>query len=70
MRDLLRDIARIVPLCFCTGAGIEFFMIKTGFYQIVTKKEAERQAQRLLQEQERRERIKRLGIPSLEPPSN
>ena len=27
---------------FVVGAGMELFMIKTGFYEIVTRKEAER----------------------------
>jgi hypothetical protein len=29
---------------FLVGAGMEFFMIKTGFYDVATRKEAERRA--------------------------
>ncbi|QDZ20375.1 hypothetical protein HOP50_04g28920 [Chloropicon primus] len=41
----LRDYkfyAKLVPFCFAFGAGIEFFMIKTGFYEKVTQIEAEK----------------------------
>ncbi len=31
-----------VPTCFVLGAGMESFMIVTGFYNIVGKKESER----------------------------
>ncbi|KAG8466823.1 hypothetical protein KFE25_008202 [Diacronema lutheri] len=34
---------------FVLGAGIELFMIKTGFYAIVTEKEAERYIERVEQ---------------------
>ena len=27
---LLHSLTRIVPICFCVGAGMELFMIKTG----------------------------------------
>lgn len=62
MTTVGRNLLRIVPSCFLVGAGIEFFMIHTGFYEIVTRKEGERRAQQLLEEQERRERLKRLGL--------
>ena len=44
----LRDYkfyAKLVPLCFTVGAGMEFFMIKTGFYDKVTEIEAEKIAE-------------------------
>jgi len=44
----LRDYkfyAKLVPLCFTVGACMEFFMIKTGFYDTVTKLEAEKIAE-------------------------
>jgi hypothetical protein len=52
-----KDLRKIIPICFFTGAGIELFMINTGFYTIVTKKEAERRAQWKALEDERRQRI-------------
>ena len=59
-RPFYKDALRIIPICFAAGAGIEFFMIQTGFYPIVTRKEAERRAEQLALEQERRERIAQL----------
>jgi len=41
---------RIILVCgssFMIGASMELFMIKTGFYDIVTRKESERQHERL-----------------------
>ena len=38
-------LARVVPVCFVLGASMELFMIKTGFYEIVTRKEGERRAE-------------------------
>lgn len=63
-----KDLARLVPLCFLAGAGIEFFMINTGFYTIVTRKEGERRAERLAEEQLRLQRLKRLGLDKIEAP--
>eukprot|EP00890_Picochlorum_soloecismus_P001460 jgi/Picsp_1/2314/NSC_05777-R1_hypothetical protein CHLNCDRAFT_58390 [Chlorella variabilis] len=34
--------AKIGGICFLLGAGMEFFMIKTGFYEKVVEIEAER----------------------------
>merc|ERR1711948_119059 len=49
VRELsLRDYkfyAKLVPLCFAFGAGMEFFMVKTGFYDKVTQLEAEKMAE-------------------------
>ncbi|ETI51708.1 hypothetical protein F441_05061 [Phytophthora nicotianae CJ01A1] len=45
-------LKKLVPLCFVTGAAMELFMVKTGFYDIVTVTEAERRQQR---DEERRE---------------
>jgi hypothetical protein len=59
---LKHDLVRVVPLSFFVGASMELFMIKTGFYEIVTRKEAERRAEYLAQEQQRLERIKRLNL--------
>merc|ERR1712087_369525 len=49
VRELsLRDYkfyAKLVPLCFAFGAGMEFFMVKTGFYDKVAQLEAEKMAE-------------------------
>jgi hypothetical protein len=56
------DLMRLIPICFVAGAGIEFFMINTGFYRIVTRKEGERRADRYVEDQHRRDRLKKLGL--------
>ncbi|RLN58145.1 hypothetical protein BBJ29_005988 [Phytophthora kernoviae] len=45
-------LKKLVPICFVTGATMEVFMVKTGFYDIVTTNEAER---RQMRDEERRE---------------
>ena len=44
------------------GAGMELFMIKTGFYEIVTRKEAERRQERAQEETALRQRLAGLKI--------
>ncbi|OQS05103.1 hypothetical protein THRCLA_20717 [Thraustotheca clavata] len=34
-------LKKLIPTCFVIGAGMEVFMVKTGFYEIVAKNEAE-----------------------------
>lgn len=63
---LRQDLARVIPISFLVGAGMEFFMIKTGFYEIVTRKEGERRAEKIAIEEERRKRIAQLKIDSKE----
>lgn len=58
----VRNLSRVIPICFIVGASIEFFMCKTGFYNIVTAKEAERRADREIEEEARRQRLLKLGI--------
>ena len=41
---------------------MEMFMIQTGFYQIVGRKEGERRDERFAQEDEMRQRMKKLNI--------
>jgi hypothetical protein len=53
----LKTCAKIIPVFFLVGVGIETFMIKTGFYDIVTRKEGERRAEAEAERQARRERI-------------
>ncbi|TDH66967.1 hypothetical protein CCR75_005955 [Bremia lactucae] len=43
---LMPILRKLVPVCFVTGAMMEAFMVKTGFYDIVTVNEAERRQQR------------------------
>jgi hypothetical protein len=45
MHKLKPLLIRVIPMGLIVGAGMEFFMIKTGFYDIVTKNEAERRQQ-------------------------
>ena len=54
---------RIVLVCtssFIIGASMELFMIKTGFYDIVTRKESERQHERLIEQQRQSDRYNEL----------
>jgi len=60
--SLLSATLKVVPICFTVGAAIELFMIKTGFYTIVTRKESERLTERFYQEQIQIQRLKELGI--------
>ncbi|CEG40916.1 uncharacterized protein PHALS_15479 [Plasmopara halstedii] len=39
-------LKKLIPICFLTGAAMEAFMVKTGFYDIVTVNEAERRQRR------------------------
>jgi hypothetical protein len=55
-------LLRTVPAFFVIGAGMELFMIKTGFYDIVTRKEGERTAERKSEEDRMREKMNKLGI--------
>jgi len=38
--SLSRQLATMFGACFLVGAGMEAFMIKTGFYAVATRKEA------------------------------
>ena len=51
-----------VPISFTVGAAMELFMIKTGFYHIVTIKESERLADRINEQQRQVQRLKELQI--------
>lgn len=62
MQKLLKALRVVVPLSFVLGASMEFFMIHTGFYTIVTKKEAERRLERRLDEERQLRRMKELNI--------
>ena len=55
-------LKRVVPACFVLGAAMELFMVKTGFYDIVTRKEAERRVEAILAEEKRQSRLKSLNI--------
>jgi hypothetical protein len=58
--SLGRELSRIVPVCLVLGASMELFMIKTGFYEIVTRKEAERQAERDAERERREKKLRSL----------
>lgn len=62
MQFLKRELLRVVPVCLLVGSSIELFMIHTGFYDIVTRLEGERRAERALQEKEQAQRMKELNI--------
>jgi len=53
---------KVVPACFVLGAATELFMIKTGFYEIVTRKQAERQLEAEQEEARMRKRMEELKI--------
>ena len=55
-------LIRLVPVCFGLGAFMELFMIKTGFYEIVTRKEAERRAEQIIATEQRQKRLKALQV--------
>lgn len=52
----------MVPGMFAVGAAMELFMIKTGFYEIVTRKEAERRLEAEMEHQKRLQRLKAAGV--------
>jgi hypothetical protein len=62
MQRLKVELLRVVVLSVIAGSSIELFMIKTGFYDIVTRLEGERRAERALREKELSERMKALNI--------
>jgi hypothetical protein len=55
-----QDLLRVVPICFLAGAAMELFMINTGFYSVVTRKEGERRLENARLEEERKKRVARL----------
>jgi hypothetical protein len=55
-------LKKVVPICFLVGASMEFFMIKTGFYGIVTRKEGERMEEKRKIDEARAKRLKELNI--------
>ncbi len=46
MVELLKKLlVRVIPVGFIVGFGMELFMVKTGFYEIVTTLEGIRKAE-------------------------
>lgn len=39
---MVRQVVRLVPMCLLLGGAMEMFMVHTGFYDVVKRKEAER----------------------------
>jgi len=59
---VLRDLKVIVPVCLVIGAGMEFFMVKTGFYNIAVGKASERKIEADDELLRRQQRLKELNI--------
>ena len=59
---MLKTLAKVVPVSFGLGMAMELFMIRTGFYDIVTRKEAERRVEQIIEEERRARRLKALDI--------
>lgn len=55
-----RSIFIVSTSSFVIGASMELFMIKTGFYDIVTRKESERQLERKLEQERQSKRMEEL----------
>lgn len=55
-------LVKVVPTCFVLGFCMELFMVKTGFYDVATRKAAERIAQQQIDDEQRQRRMKELGI--------
>jgi hypothetical protein len=62
MKVALRALKIIIPSTFVLGAFVEWFMIKTGFYGIVTTREAERYVMHHSDEERKLKRMKELNI--------
>ena len=56
------SLVRLIPACFVIGAGMEFFMINTGFYNIAGRKEADRRYERSQEEAALMARMKKYNI--------
>eukprot|EP01080_Neovahlkampfia_damariscottae_P012639 gene12639-6543_t len=57
-RSIFHDLKILMPFCFLFGAGLETFMIKTGFYDIVVRKESKRKYEANMEFEKARERLK------------
>lgn len=57
-------LKKVIPVSFVLGAVMELFMIKTGFYDIVTRKEGERRWDREREEERKRKRMDELKVTS------
>jgi len=55
-----RSILIVSTSSFVIGASMELFMIKTGFYDIVTRKESERQLERKVEQDRQSKRMEEL----------
>ncbi|GAB5031239.1 Hypothetical protein NocV09_00501070 [Nannochloropsis oceanica] len=47
MGSFLQIVVRVVPACMLVGAGMELFMLNTGFYDVALRKEAERRIEQV-----------------------
>ena len=60
--SLLRDLKVVIPVCLVIGAGMELFMIKTGFYNVAVRKASERKDEADSEVLRRQRRLKELAI--------
>jgi len=62
MPNTIATLKKVIPIAFVIGAGMETFMCFTGFYDIVTHKEAERRMEMKNQIDQNRTKAKKLDI--------
>jgi hypothetical protein len=55
-------LVKLVPVSFVVGGFMEFFMCKTGFYEITAGLEADKRAARAEEQYRQRQRMIELGI--------
>lgn len=55
-----RTILIVGGSSFMIGAAMELFMVKTGFYDIVTRKESERQNDRKVEQERQNKKFEEL----------
>lgn len=39
---IIQNTVRLIPMCLVLGGAMELFMLNTGFYEVVKRKEAEK----------------------------
>lgn len=52
----------VIPAGFLLGAGMEFFMLNTGFYDVAIRKASERRSFAVQEQERRQKRMKELNI--------
>ena len=59
---MIRKFLFVSSSSLILGASMELFMIKTGFYDIVTRKESERQHERMIEQERQSKRMNELKL--------